>query len=67
MQPINESILFAAIRQCLETADHHIRQGNRRDAEFYLDRANAYADRIIFCRLIDDPKSESRRMRGASP
>jgi hypothetical protein len=69
MQPIDESIVFAAIRQCLETADHYIRQGNRRDAEFYLDRANAYADRIIFCRQMagDDPKSESWRMRGASP
>jgi hypothetical protein len=50
MQPIDESIVFAATRQCLETADHYIRQGNRRDAEFYLDRAKAYADRIIFCR-----------------
>ena len=57
MTELNESILFAATRQCLETADHYIRQGNRRDAEFYLDRANAYADRIIFCRHIDDPKS----------
>lgn len=50
MQQINESIVFAAIRQCLDTADHYIRKGNRRDAEFYLDRANAYADRIIYGR-----------------
>jgi hypothetical protein len=55
MQPIDESIVFAAIRQCLETADHYIRQGNRRDAEFYLDRAKAYADRIIFCRTRGVP------------
>jgi hypothetical protein len=46
MQPINESILLAAIRQCLETADHHIRQGNQRDARFYLDTADAYANRL---------------------
>lgn len=43
MQPANESIVFTAIRQCLETADHYIRQGNRRDAEFFLDTADAHA------------------------
>jgi len=50
MQPIDESVLCIAIRQCLETADHYIRQGNRRDAQFYLDTADAYANRLIFCR-----------------
>jgi hypothetical protein len=54
MQLINESILLVAIRQCLETAGHYIRQGNRRDAKFYLDTADAYANRIILCRQIDD-------------
>ena len=54
MTEINESFVFAAIRQCLETADHYIRQGNRRDAEFYLDTADAYANCLIFCRQIDD-------------
>jgi hypothetical protein len=54
MQLINESILLAAIRQCLETADHYIRQGNRRDARFYLDTADAYSNRLIFCRQIND-------------
>jgi hypothetical protein len=54
MQPINETIVFTVIRQCLETADQYIRQGNRRDAEFYLDTADAYANRLIFCRQIDD-------------
>jgi hypothetical protein len=53
MQAINESIVFTAIRQCLETADHYSRQGNRRDAEFYLDTADAYANRLIFYRQID--------------
>lgn len=53
MADIDESIVLAAIRQCLETAEHHVRKGNRRDAEFYLDRANAYADRIIVYRQID--------------
>jgi hypothetical protein len=53
MQQIDETIVLAAIRQCLETADHYIRQGNRRDAEFYLDTADAYATRLIFCRQID--------------
>jgi hypothetical protein len=48
MQPIDESVLRIAIRQCLETADHYIRQGNRRDAQFYLDTADAYANRLIF-------------------
>jgi hypothetical protein len=52
MQPIDESIIFTAIRQCLETAEHYIRQGNRRDAEFYLDTADAYANRVIFCRQM---------------
>jgi hypothetical protein len=50
MEPINESVLCIAIRQCLETADHYIRQGNRRDAQFYLDTADAYANRLSFCR-----------------
>jgi hypothetical protein len=50
MQPINESVLCIAIRQCLETADHYIRQGNRRDAQFCLDTADPYANRLIFCR-----------------
>jgi hypothetical protein len=50
MEPINESVLCIAIRQCLETADHYIRQGNRRDAQFYFDTAGAYANRLIFCR-----------------
>jgi len=50
MEPINESILCIAIRQCLETADHYIRQGNRRDAQFYLDTADAYANRLTFFR-----------------
>jgi hypothetical protein len=50
MQPIDESVLCIAIRQCLETADHYIRQGNRRDAQFCLDTADAYANRLIFCR-----------------
>jgi hypothetical protein len=54
MQQIDETIVLAAIRQCLETADHHIRQGNRRDAEFYLDTADTYATRLIFYRQIDD-------------
>jgi hypothetical protein len=54
MQPIDESIVFTAIGQCLKTADHYLRQGNRRDAEFYLDTADAYANRLIFCRQIDD-------------
>ena len=54
MQPINESIVCTAIQQCLETADHYVRQGNRRDAEFYLDAADAYANRLIFCRQIAD-------------
>jgi hypothetical protein len=53
MQPINESVLYIAIRQCLETADHYIRQGNRRDAQFYLDTADAYANRLIFCRQVN--------------
>jgi hypothetical protein len=53
-QPINESIVCAAIRQCLETADHYVRRGNRRDAEFFLDTADAYANRLIFCRQIDE-------------
>jgi hypothetical protein len=48
MQPIDEPVLRAAICQCLETADHYIRQGNRRDAQFYLDTADAYANRLIF-------------------
>jgi hypothetical protein len=52
MEPIDESILFKAIRQCLETAEHYIRQGNRRDAEFYLDTADAYANRLIFRRQM---------------
>ena len=65
MQPIDESIVFAAIRQCLQTADHFIRKGNRRDAEFYLDRANAYADRIIFWRQFDDANFENWPTRGA--
>jgi hypothetical protein len=59
MTEIDESIVLAAIRQCLETADHYIRKGNRRDAEFCLDKANAYADRIIVCRQINAFKSES--------
>jgi hypothetical protein len=50
MEPIDESILFKAIRQCLETAEHYIRQGNQRDAEFYLNTADAYANRLIFRR-----------------
>jgi hypothetical protein len=50
MQPIDESILLPRIRQCLETADHYIRHGNRRDAEFYLNTAEADANRLIFCR-----------------
>jgi hypothetical protein len=49
MQPIDETVLCTAIRQCLETADHYVRQGNRRDAQFYLDRAEAYTNRLIFC------------------
>jgi len=52
MQPIDESTLFTSIRQCLETAEHYIRQGNRRDAEFYLDTADAYANRLIFWRQM---------------
>jgi hypothetical protein len=52
MQAINESIVFTAIRQCLETADRYIRQGDRLDAEFYLDKADAYANRLIFCRQM---------------
>jgi hypothetical protein len=48
MQPIDESVLRIAIRQCLETADHYIRQGNRRDAQFYLDTADVYANRLNF-------------------
>jgi len=59
MQPIDESVLFIAIRQCLETADHHIRHGNRRDAEFYLNRADVYANRLIFCRQIDATSSSA--------
>jgi len=59
MQPIDESILFTAIRQCLETADHYIRYGNRRDAEFYLNTADAYANRLIFCRKIDTTSSSA--------
>jgi hypothetical protein len=54
MQQIDETIVLAAIRQCLETAEHYVRQGNRRDAEFYLDTADAYATRLILCRKIDD-------------
>jgi hypothetical protein len=52
MQAINESIVFTAIRQCLETA---LLQSPRqsRDAEFYLDTADAYANRLIFYRQID--------------
>jgi hypothetical protein len=50
MEPINESVLCIAIRQCLETADHYIRQGNGRDARFYFDKADTYANRLIFCR-----------------
>ena len=50
MQPIDESVLCIAIRQCLQTAEHYIRKGNRRDAQFYLDTADAYANRLIFCR-----------------
>jgi hypothetical protein len=43
MQPVSESIVFTAIRQCLETADHYGRQRNRRDAEFHLNTADAHA------------------------
>jgi len=50
MQPIDESVLCIAIRQCLQTAEHYIRKGNRRDAQFYLDTADAYANRLIFWR-----------------
>ena len=64
MQPIDESILFTAIRQCLETADHYIRRGNRRDAEFYLNTADAYANRLIFCRQIDTTSSSAAGPRG---
>ena len=62
MQPIDESIVLAAIRQCLETADHYIRQRNRRDAEFYLDRANAYANLVVLCRRQTD---DSKRLPSA--
>jgi len=63
MQPINESIVCTAIRQCLETADQYVRRGNRREAEFYLDTADAYANRLIFYRQIDDV---ARRTAGAA-
>jgi hypothetical protein len=67
MQPINESIVFAAIRQCLATADHYIRQGNRRDAEFYLDTADAYANRLIFGRSVACLCSVSARRKKLHP
>ncbi len=66
MPPINESIVFTAIRQCLETADHYIRQGNRRDAEFYLNTADAYANRLIASLVIASNKLTSRPLGGAS-
>ena len=61
MQPIDESVICTAIRQCLETADHYFRQGNRRDAQFYLDTADAYTNRLIFSRQIDVSKLTCKR------
>jgi hypothetical protein len=54
MNTINESTFMRCIGSCLETAEHYIGRSNRRDAEYWLDCADAYADRLITYRKIGD-------------
>jgi hypothetical protein len=54
---ISESDILRCIANCLETSQYYVGKGNRASADWWHDRADMYAGRLVACRKIDALKT----------
>jgi len=62
---LSEPVILRCIASCLETSEFYVGKGIRTAADWWHNRADAYADRLAACRQIDALKV--RRQMAESP